>query len=160
RRHARLRGRIATMNARPPRVARILVALATEPGERPWLLADLDEMYHVRRMNGGQLRADAWYWRQVIRSIPPLLARRVEPGRARPTPSSGSTMPHHTDPASAGMATVLYHLRHAVRRLVREPGFSVAAVLTLALGIGGSAAVFALVEAVLLRPLPYPDADH
>jgi predicted permease len=55
---------------------------------------------------------------------------------------------------------ILYHLRHACRLLSREPGFAVATLLTLALGVGANAAVFAVVEAVLLRPLPYTDADR
>jgi putative ABC transport system permease protein len=53
-----------------------------------------------------------------------------------------------------------YHLRHAVRRLVRDPSFTIAAVLTLALGVGANIAVFTVVEAVLLRPLPYAESDR
>ena len=55
---------------------------------------------------------------------------------------------------------LLYHARHAVRLLVREPGFTLTALLTLALGVGANVAVFAVVEAVLLRPLPYADAER
>ena len=58
------------------------------------------------------------------------------------------------------LETLLFNLRAALRFLRRSPSFSAAVILTLALGIGANSAVFSAIDAVVLRPLPYPDGDQ
>ncbi|MET1082123.1 MAG: ABC transporter permease, partial [Burkholderiales bacterium] len=55
---------------------------------------------------------------------------------------------------------VVRNVRYAVRSLARVPGFTTTVVLTLALGIGANTAVFSAIDAILLRPLPFPDGDR
>ena len=56
--------------------------------------------------------------------------------------------------------SVARDLRYALRGLARRPAFTFAAVLTLALGIGATTAIFSVVYSVLIKPLPYPNADE
>jgi putative ABC transport system permease protein len=62
--------------------------------------------------------------------------------------------------AQENMETLWQDLKFGLRQLLSRPGFALIAVLSLALGIGANTAIFSLVDAVLLRPLPFHDPDR
>ncbi len=61
---------------------------------------------------------------------------------------------------SAFLESVLFNLKAAVRFLRKSPSFSIVVILTLALGIGANSAVFSAIDAIILRPLPFPDGNQ
>lgn len=99
--------------------------------------------------DGGVVR---FWWRLTIdtlRSLPSAWSRQVT--------TVASLAAGDRDSLLRSFGT---DVRLAIRSLARHPGFAAAVVLTLALGIGASTAVFSVVDGVLLAPLPYPDADR
>src|SRR5580658_5312695 len=58
------------------------------------------------------------------------------------------------------MGTFLQDVRYGLRNLARNPGFTIVAMLTLALGIGANTTTFSVINATLLKPVPFPDPDR
>jgi putative ABC transport system permease protein len=117
--------------------------------ERAEVLGDLAQEHARRRDRDGRARAGLWLWRQVVLSVPALVGRTVWRGRTGFEPES-----NRMRTGGPMLETWIMDARHAVRRLVKRPTYALLATLTLALGVGGTAATFGIARELLLSPLP------
>ena len=124
---------------KPPILPRALLLLCLRGVAREAIVGDLDEGFAARAARDPRA-ARRWYWRQTVGSIG---------SRWRPLPRF-----------SWRLSDLWQDVRFGGRTLRRSPGFTAVAIATLAIGIGGTTAVFSLLHAVLLRPLPFADPDR
>jgi putative ABC transport system permease protein len=138
-----------------PAIVGLLLRWLLHAAERDEVLADMAIEYGRRVARDGVVRARLWLWRQLIGSTPGELRRGWHGGVTGFTSEANRFRSGGLD-----MASWLMDARFALRRLRSRMQYSVIAVLTLALGIGGTTAVFGIARAVLLEPLPYADTDE
>ncbi len=140
---------------RLPRVVNVLLQRWLPGRDREFVLGDLEEECEAR---GRGLAARCWLWRQAVAL---LWSHRHERRDSAPGWRSSTPLEIRRGPrAEEVMETFLQDLRYAVRVLRKDRPFSLVAILTLALGIGVSTALFSVIDAAILRPLPYPDPEQ
>jgi len=140
---------------RLPRVPFLVLRLLAPRAERDEILADLAEEYAAKAARDGGGAARRWLWNQAFASSPALLRWSWWRSRSGYEPRANAFRPG--DPV---LKTWMTDARYAMRRLRVRPGYTFLAVLTLALGIGGTAAVFGIARPLIFDRLPYPNADR
>ena len=136
------------MTGRPPRLALWLLTRRVSSEWRDFVIGDLAEEF-VTRQAVAPGAARRWFWRQTIRS----LFRRLPASDRRQGHAPGVK-----ESLMNVMSSVMADLRTAIRAIYRTPVFSIGVASVLALGIGANTAIFSIVNAVLLRPLPFEDS--
>lgn len=138
-----------------PRLPAALLRALLPTAEREEVLGDLGAEYRERALRDGRTRAWFWAWRQAIQSLPALAGRTWWRGWTGFEPKANAF--------STGGPSVEQWIRDArfsARRLLRRPMYAALAIGTLALGVGGTAAIFGIARAILLNPLPYQEPDR
>jgi putative ABC transport system permease protein len=138
----------------PPRLAERLLSATLEPHWAETILGDLHEE-HARRAVTGRFAASVWYSAQALR-----LAARYGPRalwRRIPVERPCAVLAPRGDSL---MRTLGLDLKYALRSNLQRPWLAALIVFTLALGLGANAAVLAMVDALIVRPFPFPDVDR
>jgi putative ABC transport system permease protein len=123
--------------------------------ERDELIAELEAEFAHRAVADGPVAARKWAWRQAIHSTPALVRWTWWRGWSGFQPRANDYRP-----GGHVLKNWMTDARYAARRLRARPGYTLLAVLTLALGIGGTAAVFGIARPLVFDPLPYANADR
>ena len=148
----------------PPRLAEALLRsrLPKEVSSRA-ILGDLREDYLDRRAVRPPWIANAWYWGQALSIAVRFLTKRHARGGSRRT-SQQSPVSHAGTSVRRGIGTLfgglVIDLRFAAQKLVKSPGFALTTIVTLTVGIGATVAMFSVMDAALIRALPFPEPDR
>jgi putative ABC transport system permease protein len=136
----------------PPSFAqRLLAAALTRAEYRDTILGDLHEEFGHVAMRTSPAHARRWYWREALRlGCRYALKRRAPNAAASPAPIAGDSL----------MSMLVHDIRIALRVMLKRPAATILVAITLALGIGANAAVFGIIDALVLRPFTLPDVDR
>jgi putative ABC transport system permease protein len=128
----------------PPPFALWLLTRRLSAEWRDFVIGDLIEDFQARYATTSPSAARRWFWLQTMRCLAAPPPHRSVAEDRTPHPSGDSAM-----------RTLAADLRYSMRVLTHAPGFALAVITVLALGIGANTAIFSIVNTVLLRPLPF-----